>query len=194
LTTLKNVRRNDSLRPKYEVIANQGVVLLVSYFSSSLEDLFRVALADALDARRIPEELWDAEFKASFAQLVGIRRDADGLIDLVVAKNDINFQDMQSIVRSFKDYLRIQVIKDTDTDNLIFAQAARHAIVHSAGIADDRFLKQIRFAPDRAISRPFAKGDRIQFSTDEVLLTGAAMLRFVGRVGKAICADLSAPA
>lgn len=188
LRMLQNIRTNDSMRPQYQVISNQGIVLLVSYISSALEDLFKTAFRAALVAKQVPEEVWDTEFKASFAQLVSIRSDGDGLIDLVVAKQDINFQDMQSTVRSFQKYVGVEVTRDQDMDDIVFAQAARHAIVHNAGIADAGFFKQIeKYAAHRSISRPIAKGDRIQFTNDEVLLTGASMLRFVERVGAAIC-------
>jgi len=44
LMALKQVRANDALRPSYQQIFNQAVVLLVSYFGSTIADLFRTAL------------------------------------------------------------------------------------------------------------------------------------------------------
>jgi hypothetical protein len=46
---LQNVRRSDSLRPRYQTIFNQCVVLLVSYFGSSVGGVFRRTTARALD-------------------------------------------------------------------------------------------------------------------------------------------------
>src|SRR5262245_42084381 len=46
---LLNVRRSDSLRPRYQTIFNQCVVLLVSYFGSTVGDVFRRTTARALD-------------------------------------------------------------------------------------------------------------------------------------------------
>ena len=38
---LERIRENQSLRPEYEIMFNQAVVLLVSHFASALHDLFR---------------------------------------------------------------------------------------------------------------------------------------------------------
>ena len=43
LQNLKNIRENDSLRPGFQALVNQSVVLLVSYFASGVSQLFRVA-------------------------------------------------------------------------------------------------------------------------------------------------------
>src|SRR5438045_1313089 len=40
LMALTQVRANDALRPSYQQIFNQAVVLLVSYFGSTIADLF----------------------------------------------------------------------------------------------------------------------------------------------------------
>src|SRR5262245_36489844 len=45
---LRNVKQNDSLRPHYETIFNQCVVLLVSYFGSIVHDLFRCGVVRTL--------------------------------------------------------------------------------------------------------------------------------------------------
>src|ERR1044071_6944873 len=45
LGALETVRRHDSLRPKYQTIFNQCVVLLVSYFGSTLPEIFCAAVS-----------------------------------------------------------------------------------------------------------------------------------------------------
>jgi hypothetical protein len=59
--TLKVLRENDSLRPRYETIFNQAAVLLVSYFGSAVGDVFRFGIARELQAaknvRLLREEL-----------------------------------------------------------------------------------------------------------------------------------------
>src|ERR1043166_3445495 len=48
---LQNIRRNDSLRPRYEVIFNQALVLLVSHFGSAVGDIFRYAVMRELERK-----------------------------------------------------------------------------------------------------------------------------------------------
>jgi hypothetical protein len=184
LSALKAIRTNDSLRAKYETIANQGVVLLASYFGSALEDLFRAGLAVVLSERPHSEKVSDDKLTLSLSQLVDIREQPDVLIDIFLLKKDISFQDMQSVVRSFSDYLGIEIERNADMDDIIFGQAARHAIVHRGALADARFLHQIAHAKLRKITPSFSKGDRIQFSNPEVEQLGDSMSRFIDAVGR----------
>jgi len=48
LNQFKNIRSNKSLKPHYQIMLNQCVVLLVSYFSSAVEDIFTTALTFTL--------------------------------------------------------------------------------------------------------------------------------------------------
>lgn len=60
LEILRGIRTNDSLRPRYQLIFNQAVVLLVSYFGSAVGSLFRLAVEQAIagaDKRVLSEEL-----------------------------------------------------------------------------------------------------------------------------------------
>jgi Iap family predicted aminopeptidase len=61
LKVVRQIRENDSLRPRYETIFNQAAVLLVSYFGSAVGDVFRFGIARELQAaknvRLLREEL-----------------------------------------------------------------------------------------------------------------------------------------
>src|SRR4051794_7481005 len=48
MASLRNIRTNDSVKPRYEAIYNQCVVLLVSHFGSALHAIFRNAVKRAL--------------------------------------------------------------------------------------------------------------------------------------------------
>lgn len=98
LTALRNVRTNDSLRRNYGVIANQGLVLLVSYFSSAVGDIFRAAVPLA-HAQRVSDKLRKEDLRLSLDELVQYSSEPDSLGELFATKKDIGFQDMQSIVR-----------------------------------------------------------------------------------------------
>jgi hypothetical protein len=82
---------------------NQGVVLLVSYFGSTMGDIFRQGVATAMEnkvdipaAARPISLTWRSIHEAdqSLASLL-----ADGLAE----QQKISFQDMQSIARAFDD-------------------------------------------------------------------------------------------
>ena len=62
LLELKGIRDHESLKPGYSLIHNQCVVLLVSYFSSSMHDLFDVATTEILQSG-VPKKLKDKDLK-----------------------------------------------------------------------------------------------------------------------------------
>src|SRR5262249_23284110 len=57
LQALQNIRRNESLRPNYEQMLNQCNVLLVSYFSAAIGDVFKMAVASAIRSGARPSLL-----------------------------------------------------------------------------------------------------------------------------------------
>jgi hypothetical protein len=89
LTTLVNVHNNNSLRPRYEVIFNQAIVLLVSYFGSAVEDIFKAGIHNMLE-RENDSNLLKEDIKLSFRELKDANwnlRDIAG--DLLVEKRFI---------------------------------------------------------------------------------------------------------
>jgi hypothetical protein len=54
---LQNIRQHDSLRPKYEEMFNQCIVLLVSHFAYSLEELFRANIRECIQKTEKPSIL-----------------------------------------------------------------------------------------------------------------------------------------
>ncbi len=183
---LKNIRQNDSLRNRYEIIANQALVLLVSYFSSSMHALFTEGVREAL-LRDVDSSLLRENLRISFREL----RDADFDLrerapDLLVQSKDISFQDMQSIVRAFKDYVSISLEKTEEVNELILALSCRHAIVHTGGVADTRFMRQIADATPRGIKPDVVLNQTIQFSDTEVLEIAQSMLAYIEIIGEKI--------
>jgi len=168
LTMLENIRSNKSLRPQYETIFNQCVVLQVSVFASSVGDLFRSAIDILIDTGK-SNELKDEEFKLSVRELEEFEYRLDGRIgQLVAEKNDISFQDMKSINRAFRKYFSVSIPKDEITNNIIIAQAARNVIVHDAAACNDRLRKQVSGAIPRDIKSNLSDIQRIQFDPNEI--------------------------
>ena len=153
LTALKQVRQNDSLRPRYETIFNQSLVLLVSYFASTMHELF----ADALRIAALTDEdsaLFREEVKLSIRELRDSAVDfPSALPDILIKAKDISFQDMQSIGRAFSSYVNLSVPRDSSTNDIIMAQACRHVIVHAGGIVGERFMRQVANAVPRSIKK-----------------------------------------
>lgn len=179
LQLLRGIRKNDSLRPRYQTIFNQALVLLVSYFGSSINDLFRLGVSEALD-RGTDSGLLKEQVKVSFREL----RDAnfqlrDMAADLLIQTKDISFQDMQSVSRAFKEYVGISIEKTASVNEIILGQACRHAIVHSGGVADDRLLRQISGAHPRTIKPKIKLGENIQFSVEEVSQVANEMMAYL---------------
>ena len=140
---MKNIRDNESLKSKYGTVCNQAVVLLVSHFSSAVGDIFRKAISDALD-REGSENLLNEELKLTFREIKDRNWNPKSSAgDLLIAKKDLTFQDMQSTVRAFESYVGVQIDKDQCTNNIIFGQASRHVIVHASALVTERMLKQV---------------------------------------------------
>lgn len=180
--TMKNIRDHESLKSKYGTVCNQAVVLLVSHFSSAVGDIFRKAISAALD-REGNETLLNEELKLTFREIKdrnwNLKTSAG---DLLIAKKDLTFQDMQSTVRAFENYVGVQIAKDECTNNIIFGQASRHVIVHASALVTERMLKQVSKASPRTLKKDLVLDKPLVFSKEEVLELKSEMLTFLGKL------------
>jgi hypothetical protein len=172
VASLENVRRNDSLRIQYGHIANQCVVLLVSYFDSAARDLFQHFLGEVIREGRT-DRLSKEEIKMTINELASFS--SSDLPNLLVIKKDISFQDMQSISRAFKYYLGFEPQKTDDVNTIIAGHGCRHVIVHAGGVCDHRLIAQVSKAHPRALKVSMELGQRVTFSPDEVERLGTSM-------------------
>lgn len=182
---IRNIRDNDSLKSKYGTVCNQAVVLLVSHFSSAVGDIFRKAVSAALD-REGNETLFNEELKLTFREIKdknwNLKTSAG---DLLIAKKDLTFQDMQSTVRAFESYIGVQIIKDQRANNIILGQAARHVIVHASARVTERMVKQVSRASPRTLKQELELDAALVFTKEEVLELKSEMVSFVEElVGK----------
>jgi hypothetical protein len=179
LRALQQVRQNDSLRPRYETIFNQSLVLLVSYFASTMHELF----ADALRIVVLTNEnadLFKEEVKVSIRELRDSSADfSSGLPDILIKTKDISFQDMQSISRAFQTYVNVSLPRDLFTNDIILAQACRHVIVHAGGLADAKFMRQVLNATPRNVKQSVSVGTQVQFTPGEVERVGLSMSQYI---------------
>lgn len=182
LEIVKGIRNNETLKSKYTAIFNQAVVLLVSHFSSALGDIFRAAVEVWLD-REGNTSLLDEDIKLTFREMKergwNMKTSA---AELLIAKKDLTFQDMQSTVRAFDNYLGVKLDRDKVTNNIIFGQAFRHVIVHSGGSVSERMIKQISKATSRTLKPNITAGEKVFFSNEEVVELKTEMLTYINRV------------
>jgi hypothetical protein len=171
-----------SLRPQFEAMFNQCVVLLVSYFGSTAHALFRQGVAAALTSGAdVPASR--EELKVSWrgvAQSEGKRETL--FANLLIAQHDVSFQDMQSITRSFKNHLGVDLPRSVDINNIILGQAARHVIVHAASVTDARMIRQVAAATPRTLKMAVADAEPIRFSPNEVRKLSTSMKAYLADV------------
>ncbi|MDP1814571.1 MAG: hypothetical protein Q8K92_09010 [Leadbetterella sp.] len=183
LSALKNIRTNDSLRAQYDEMFNQGLVLAVSHFSTAIHSIFKEAINQA--CRCSPDSLtaMNEDIKITFEELKNYNFDlTERLGDLLVKKKDISFQDMQSVHRAFKTFFNLDLERTTNVNNIIFAQAARHSIVHAEGLADEKFIKQIKGCENRTIKQNIIPNEKILFSTIEINEIQACMSFYINNL------------
>ncbi len=179
LQQLKNIRDHKSLKPGYKLIHNQCVVLLVSYFSSSMHDLFDTATTMILKSG-IPKKLKGKDLKLTLDELKSYDFNlSDNIGSIISRKFDISFQDMGSISRAMKDYLGAELPWDKTVNNIITMQACRHAIAHAGEVADKKLMSQLRKSSDRDIQKNLKEGDKVQFSPEEIKLGGNEMVKYI---------------
>jgi hypothetical protein len=179
LQILQGYRDHDSLRPRYKTIFNQALVLLVSYFGSSVHDAFRAGVAAALISDK-DSPLLREQLKISFAELkeanFELRTRAP---DLLVNAKDISFQDMKSIARAFKENLGVEIERTQTVNEIILAQACRHVIVHNGAVADDALVRQLSGSHPRILKPKLVVGEAIEFTPEEVVAAAVAMIQYL---------------
>jgi len=178
IDVLQNIRDHGSLKPRYEVMVNQCVVLLVSYFGAAVKDLFREAVSHALQSRRHKKVL-AYELKISADELQGLERPIEFIADYIGSGSDISFQDMKSIARAMAEFFGVTLEKDEIVNDIILAHACRHAIVHHGMVMDNKLVKQVAGAHPRLLKPEVELGVEIQFSPTEVHEAGRAMSQYV---------------
>lgn len=176
---LEKLRENEALRPEYSLIFNQCIVLLVSYFASSLHDLFRYFFQMRVESENAGKILKEG-LKVSFGQLQELDWDVkSNAADLFLTSQDISFQDMKSVYRSFNQWLGFGRERDVVTDRIIVAQAARHCIVHAGGVASERTIGQIRGCVCDDVLPGMETGSAIATSPSDISTVSQAMKTYI---------------
>jgi len=184
---LRGIRNNDSLKPRFQIIYNQAVVLLVSYFGSTVEDIFKLGVSQMLNGGATAAALRETELRLTFGDLEERGWELkESAAELLVEKKDLSFQDMQAIARAFREYLEIEVARGPWVDNVILAQACRHVIVHAGATATTRMIRQLRKADLRQLKPKIVVGQKIDFSPDEIVIVETSMLRYIHQLSASL--------
>lgn len=91
-----------------------------------------------------------------------------GAVIVKSLKEEINFQDLQSILRFMEVYLKSKIeLKDCEKDDIIIFQALRHVIVHNMSTIDTVFLRQVR---NTRYKDKYKDGNNVQISESDYKL------------------------
>lgn len=179
LQILRGIRDNETLKPRFSLILNQAIVLLVSYFGSAVEDIFCYAVSASLRGNS-PSRLKKEELKLTVTELLEAVANSDGgVAALFIEKKDLSFQDMQAIQRAFRDYVGVDMGKDSTVNNIILAQACRHVIVHAGGEITPKLIRQISGAVPRDIKSDMVEKATVQFSQQEIQAVADSMMQYL---------------
>lgn len=183
LKQLKLIKKNNSFRNMYDSIFNQSLVLLVSYFTVAIKNLFASSLQYYAEHNKDHFKTIKTDLKFSIQELSNFNFNlSSDFGNLIISKNNITFQDMKSICREFKQYFGFNIEKNLDVDNIILSQASRHSIVHALSIADEKFINQIRSADKRSLKLNINQNDEIIFSASEIEVVIASMNKFLNNL------------
>ncbi len=180
LRSISNIKPNGSLKDKYRTINNQCVVLLVSYFASSIGEIFRKSFELALGKNK-SSAFGNSELKLTVDEikvLISTEENAN-LGDVFIKQKNINLHDMKSIFNVFKNCFDVEFDKDEMVNDIIVVQACRNSIVHSAELVDDHLINQARGAAPRFLKRELVLGSKISFEEAEIDLVIKSMNRFL---------------
>ena len=186
LESLKRVREHDSLRPGFQALVDQSVVLLASHFSSGMADVFKAGVAAALEGSA-SSHLKGLQLKLSVADLAELASElGDGLPGLVADAPGISFQDTKSIARTFADFFEVEITRDEVTNDITAGLAFRHVLVHNGGVVDRQCQRQVQSATPRTLRPRVVGGHPLKFESEEVALLARSMTTYVER----LCVDL----
>jgi len=179
------IRTNESLKPHYETMINQALVLLVSYFGSAVRDLFITAIWHSVDIGANSVVL-NAPVKAKVGDIREMTDPGAFVADWLAQGSDLSFQDMKSIGRAFEHYFGVSIDRTERENDIVLGQACRHSIVHAGGVVDDQLLRQLRGSSPRTVKPELKRNESLRFAEDEVQTIAVAMQSYLGDVGTSL--------
>ncbi|WP_235295578.1 hypothetical protein [Portibacter lacus] len=177
IRNLEMIKENNSFKPQFQKVYSQSLVLLVSYFTSILKEMFVssvnfLTLFDSHFALKIQSKV-----KFEFRKLAENNFDLRGKLgDIIIDKESYSFQDMKSSKEAFNKYFNFEISRNKDQDIIIMGQALRHAIVHNSEVVDSKFLNQTR---DCQLENHYELNDEIVLEKKDVINIQVSMKKFL---------------
>lgn len=136
---IKKFKDHKDLVGKYQIIYAQSLVLVVSAFESFMNDLFKFLINEH------PHLVtWPSKKSISIdVSVLGYSYPTVGDLVLKSFKDEINFQNVDSVMVFCQQYLRLNLSFDK-LDDIKFFQNLRHIIVHNSSRVDTGFLNAVK--------------------------------------------------
>lgn len=158
IQTIENIS-DQSMKGTLKIIYNQACVLAVSALSAILEKHF----VNLIIAHWRKMDFSKEDVKITLAELADYKFNIKPFLGNILLKklNSINFQDLQSTIRSFDKYCKKKIKLDKDVEEtVIFYQQCRHIIVHKNGYVDNEFIKKV----GSNIIKLYQNGEKIELN------------------------------
>ncbi|MFA6176187.1 MAG: hypothetical protein WC765_06385 [Phycisphaerae bacterium] len=185
IANLKTIRKHESSSSYYEIVYNQSVVLLVSYFESTLEDLFTNILFIKISDGTLNYPT-NKIIKLNLKQLCELITNHEKIPEVWLSQNEINFQNINNVESTFKDYFGISSCEDKHIDNVKMGVICRHIIVHSGEIISPSNVESVGKTIHRDIMKNFTAGDKIRFEPEEITKICESMEIYINNIVKQI--------
>lgn len=164
IKVLNNIS-NSSISDNYKVIYSQMCILAVSSLEAILKKYFINAVNNYEKLNKEHKRL--AEIKVSVLDIVNSNLRFGGKLgQLIIDKDNPNFQDLKSIKNIFESYLNKKIDMEVNTEKKIcFYLELRHVLVHKGGKIDDKFVNSTnRF---KANIKNLRNGDTVELGEDD---------------------------
>lgn len=178
IKSIENIS-NESFKNEFKIIYNQVCILAVSSLSANIEKYFK-------DFIIIPEVTIGVKnlekIKLNLQEILQYRNiNFENLGDIILEKdNSINFQDLQSTIRSFNEYLGKNIkLGDGLRNKIIFYQQCRNVLVHKNGLVDDNFVKKTN---KESNIKEYKTGDIIQLDFSDWISMKNSFLEFYKKI------------
>jgi hypothetical protein len=194
---VRNLSKNKSLQSQFEIFNSQIVVLMVGALEAHLYDIIK-GIGDNNPEFFLFEDNGSKVKKITFeASLLDEKTSVGEIMRHYFKEQDgnVNFQDIQSIVRFFSEKLVCDLDIEDYQDALIFGTAARNVTVHNNQVIDRRFLNQIRNTShiemdtedsDGKKTKRFFDGARLSITENDIVEIKEALLSFVSEISSRI--------
>jgi len=174
IKSIENIS-NESFKNEFKIIYNQVCILMVSSLSANIEKYFKnfVTTSEAtINIKNLEKIKLNLHEVLQYSNI-----NFNNLGDIILEKdNSVNFQDLQSTIRSFNEYLGKNIELGDDLKNkIIFYQQCRHVLVHKNGFVDDNFIKK---TDKESNIKKYEIGDVVQLDSNDWMNMKNSFLEF----------------